>query len=324
MQVFVKGNNTNGSADGTSTASRLVVYRILRVHRWLLPATFTCGLILLIGPYGRSSLVLTLAASVTMGISAYIWGYATRALKRTHPRWPKLHHLKRTEYEKVWDALSLCHSQASEAATGSTDEASLVMTGAKCVENLTELLSITNKDEILEIGCGVGRVGSILAVRCRSWTGADISSNMLKHATARLTGLCNIKLVHLSGVGLVEIKDESFNVVYSTNVFTHLDELDRWRYIDEGYRVLRPGGRIYVDNVNLEGDAGWSLFLTDYVRSKREERPPYIPRPSTASELTTYLARAGFTAIGSHSIPPLVIAIGTKPTQGNEVRLGLG
>ncbi len=257
--------------------------------------------------------MLTLAASVTMGISAYIWGYATRALKRLHPRWPKLHHFKRTEYEKVWDALSLCHSQASEAATGFTDEASLVTTGGKCVENLIELLSITSKDEILEIGCGVGRVGSILALRCRSWTGADISSNMLKHATARLTGLCNIKLVHLSGAGLAEIKDKSFNVVYSTNVFAHLDELDRWRYIEEGYRVLRPGGRIYVDNVDLEGDAGWSVFLSDYVRSKREEHPPYIPRPSTASELTTYLARAGFLAIGSHWIPPLVIAIGTKP-----------
>ena len=193
-----------------------------------------------------------------------------------------------------------------------TDEVSLVTTGAKFAENFIELLSITDKDEILEIGCGVGRMGLILATRCRSWTGGDISSNMLKHAAARLAGLCNIKLVHLSGVGLAEIKDESFDVVYSTNVFAHLDELDRWRYIEEGYRALRPGWRIYVDNVNLEGDAGWSLFLTDYVRSKPEKHPPYMPRPSTASELTTYLRRAGFIAISSLSLPPLVIAIGVK------------
>jgi ubiquinone/menaquinone biosynthesis C-methylase UbiE len=166
--------------------------------------------------------------------------------------------------KKVWDSLSSSQVQASEAATGLTDEQLLVTAGRKCAEDLIELVEITETDEVLEIGCGVGRVDLILSTRCRSWTGADISSNMLRHAAGRLAGLSNVTLVHLSGMGLVEMRSESFDVIYSTNVFAHIDELDRWRYVEEGFRVLRPGGRIYVDNVDLEDDSGWSLFLTDY------------------------------------------------------------
>ena len=315
MRDSLRGKDAvNERLSGTSARRfRLVVFELLQGHRWILPSVFACALIFLIRACGRSSSLEVQVAAAALGISGYVWGYATRALRRTHPRWPKLLHLKRTEYEKVWDTLSTSQIQASEAAAGLTDEPSLVMAGKKCAKDLIELLTITETDEILEIGCGVGRVGLILSTCCRSWTGADISSNMLKHAAGRLAGLSNVTLVHLTGAGLQEFRSESFDVIYSTNVFAHIDELDRWRYVEEGFRVLRPGGRIYVDNVNLEEDAGWSLFVTDYVRSNLKERPPYIPRPSTASELTTYLLRAGFTSISSHSKPPVVVATGAKP-----------
>ena len=92
-----------------------------------------------------------------------------------------------------------------------------------------------------------------------------------------------------------------------------MDEVDRWRYVEEAFRVLRTGGRIYIDNTDLESDAGWASFLTDFQQFQPEERPPYRPSPSTASELITYLSRAGFGAIRSHRRPPLVIATGVKP-----------
>jgi ubiquinone/menaquinone biosynthesis C-methylase UbiE len=177
-----------------------------------------------------------------------------------------------------------------------------------------ELASLDSQDEVLEIGCGVGRIGLELAPHCRVWTGADISRNMLACASERLRELNNIKLVRLQRACLDEFPSGSFDVVYSTNMFAHLDEMDRWRYVEDGFRVLRPNGRLFIDNVDLESDAGWSTFAEGAKSSQDLERPPYEPRLSTAAELMTYALRAGFERVQSHRRPPLVIVTAIKPS----------
>jgi len=137
---------------------------------------------------------------------------------------------------------------------------------------------------------------------------------MLAHASDRLRGVNNIRLVQLQSVGLSEIAENSFDVVYTTNMFAHLDEMDRWRYVEEAFRVLRSGGRIYVDNIDLESDAGWAIFVSDATRYRSLERPPYMTRLSTAAELMAYATRAGFEQVQSHHRQPLVIVTAVKPS----------
>jgi hypothetical protein len=96
-------------------------------------------------------------------------------------------------------------------------------------------------------------------------------------------------------------------------MFAHLDEMDRWRYVEEGFRVLRPNGRLFIDNLDLESDAGWSTFAEGAKSSQDLERPPYEPRLSTAAELITYALRAGFEQVRSHRRSPLVIVTAVKP-----------
>jgi len=306
---------TDGRRDTTmKTGIRLALYRTVDEKRWILPSvcllTITATEVICASHAAAPLAILT---AVSLAASAYAWGYATRALKRIYPRWPRLKNLQRRDYAQVWNTLSLTRCQASEAAAGVTDENSLLRSGEETVQSLMEVVSLRGEDETLEIGCGVGRVGLVLARHCGSWTGADISTNMLTHARKRLSALANVRLVHLSGIGLLEFADSSFDVVYSTNVFAHLDEVDRWRYVEEAFRVLRAGGRIYIDNTDLESDAGWAIFLTDFQQFQPRDRPPYRPRPSTASELITYLSRAGFGETRLHRRPPLVIATGVKP-----------
>ena len=116
---------------------------------------------------------------------------------------------------------------------------------------------------MLEIGCGVGRVGASLAPRCARWIGADVSAEMLRHARAALAGHANVSLVHLNGVDLAGVDDASVDVAYCTGVFMHLDEWERYRYLAEAFRVLRPGGRVYVDNINLLSPEGWTHLHAD-------------------------------------------------------------
>src|SRR5262249_8155140 len=140
-----------------------------------------------------------------------------------------------------------------------------------------------------------------------------ISGNMLTYASERLHELRNVRLVKLNCVGLEGLVSNSYDLVYSTNVFSHLDELDRWRYVKDAFRVLRAGGRIFIDNVDLESDAGWPMLANDSDFSQHLERPPYVPRLSTAAELRTYAQRAGFEQVQLHRRSPLIILTAAKP-----------
>jgi len=253
---------------------------------------------------------------MSLFFSSYVWGYATQAL--THRLYPPLTDLRRRQYAQAWDLLASSREEAYAAASGQRDEAGLRHSAGNAVRNLVDLVSVNQKDDVLEIGCGVGRIGRELAPFCSTWTGADTSSNMLGYASDRLGSIGNVRLVQLHAVGLPEFEASSFDVVYMTNMLMHLDEMDRWYYVQEAYRILRAGGRIFIDNIGLESDAGWSMFANDAQRFRCLERPPYMPRFSTAAELAAYATRAGFEHVQCHHRPPLVILTSVKPRLGKE------
>jgi ubiquinone/menaquinone biosynthesis C-methylase UbiE len=203
------------------------------------------------------------------------------------------HQPARSEYKKVWSALSITDDQAKLHVIGVTDEEALRVTGQETLRFLQESVGIRKDEVVLEIGCGIGRVGKLVAPLCRKWIGCDVASNMLSLAAERLRGLPNVELKEISGYDLKGVADASIDVAYSTVVFMHLEPWDRYNYVLEGFRVLRPGGRIYVDNINLCSDGGWRVFETHRAFSPTN-RPPHMTQNSTPQEIETYLIRAGF------------------------------
>src|SRR3989440_12121665 len=108
----------------------------------------------------------------------------------------------RSEYKKVWSGLSTTEDQAKLHVIGVTEEDALRSTGEQTLKFLQESVGIRKDDVILEIGCGIGRVGKLVAPLCRKWIGCDVASNMLALAAKRLRGLHNVELKEISGYDL--------------------------------------------------------------------------------------------------------------------------
>ena len=65
----------------------------------------------------------------------------------------------RSEYKKVWSALSTTLDQAKLHVIGVTEEAALQSTAEQTLGFLQDSVGIGKEDVVLEIGCGIGRVG---------------------------------------------------------------------------------------------------------------------------------------------------------------------
>jgi SAM-dependent methyltransferase len=218
----------------------------------------------------------------------------------------------RSNYKDVWNRQAQQGDVARLAVAGHYDEAQLEATAEADIRNLRALVGVYPNDLVLEIGCGVARVGRPLSQQCRHWFGADISGEMLKHAAERLRGCDNVTLVELSTVGLPEFYDDTLDLVYCTIVFMHLLEWDRFRYVQEAFRVLRPGGRCYVDNFAPDTAHGWEVFSSG-ARYPLERRPAHISMSSTREELRFYFTKAGFIDVDVHDLPNgLIAAFGRK------------
>jgi ubiquinone/menaquinone biosynthesis C-methylase UbiE len=220
--------------------------------------------------------------------------------------------LTRSEYKKVWSALSTSEDQAKMHVIGVTEEDALQSTGEETLRFLQNSVGIGKDDVVLEIGCGIGRVGKVVAPLCRKWIGCDVASNMLSIAAERLKNIPGVELKEITGYDLSCVADASVDVVYCTVVFMHLESWDRYNYILEAFRVLRPLGRIYVDNINLCSDGGWEVFETHRAFSPAN-RPPHMTQNSTPQEIETYLTRAGFSQLRIRTDDDWIRASAIKP-----------
>jgi arsenite methyltransferase len=130
----------------------------------------------------------------------------------------------------------------------------------------------SNRARLLDIGCGAG-MDLLLAARraCASGhaVGIDMTPSMLELAkrAALKAGLwANVEVRR----GLAEelpVETESVDVVISNGVFHLLP--DKHRALREAYRVLRPGGRLYLADVVVQREL--SLAARSDVTSGRLE-----------------------------------------------------
>lgn len=104
-------------------------------------------------------------------------------------------------------------------------------------------VEVSAGDEVVEIGCGVGRLTRPLAARGRTVRAVDVSGRMLELARRHNPDLDNVTWVLGDGTSLTAVADASADVCLSHVVFQHIpDPQVTLGYVREMGRVLRPGG----------------------------------------------------------------------------------
>jgi SAM-dependent methyltransferase len=117
--------------------------------------------------------------------------------------------------------------------------------GEEAVDSILGELGVEVRpgDEIVEIGCGVGRLTRALAARAARVTAVDVSAEMLARARDMNPGLGNVRWLHGDGVSLAGVDTASADGCFSHVVFQHLPDPElTLGYVREMGRVLRPGG----------------------------------------------------------------------------------
>lgn len=206
-------------------------------------------------------------------------------------------------YKDFWNRQASSAESAISAVDGSQSEEVVQHTGRWSAAQVKAALNIGQDDDVLELGCGIGRIGRELAPLCKSWTGVDISENMIDFASQRLTGQTNVTFHKLNRTSLDMLEDNSIDKAYSIAVFCHMDKEDLYLYMQELNRVVRPGGTIFVETWNLAHPVGWRRWAYEplvWSRANHAERKDVARNQfCTAEEFQLYVTHAGFEALAN-------------------------
>lgn len=161
--------------------------------------------------------------------------------------------------------------------------------GCEFLRHFVELGGLAPDHQVLEIGCGLGRMAlpltQFLEPPLGRYTGFDVVAEGIAWAVANIAAVYdNFSFRHLDyqnalynpagtlreGRDPLPYAGASVDFVFMTSVVTHLEAANTAFYLAEAARLLRPGGRLFV-----------TAFLLDAINrdlaAAGRAQPPFDP-----------------------------------------------
>lgn len=170
-----------------------------------------------------------------------------------------------------------------------------------------EISNLPKGAAILDVGCGTGHYLKELMDRGFRVSGVEPSVNMREHAESRLP-----KGTVVGGSVLsLPFEDNSFDFVFSIEVFRYLNNEDNMQGLKEIIRVLKPGGTFLGTFLNYYALDGFNILVA--IRKLKDR---WLGKPmrfhtefETPKKLEKKLIGAGFSKIQIHgsTVAPLMV-----------------
>ena len=173
-------------------------------------------------------------------------------------------------------------------------------------QRLLECVDLPDKPNVLDIGCGTGRLLTRLATEFPNLqgTGLDFSAEMIRQARRRQPDSVRPRLIYLQGnAESLPFADGQFDAVFNTISFLHYPNPEQ--VFSEVSRVLAPGGRFYLADFAFR----WSTTPQSLKISPGGIR---FYSPQVREQLGV---RSGLGSAGHYNlIGPVLLSIFTKKT----------
>jgi len=122
-----------------------------------------------------------------------------------------------------------------------------------------------NGNDVLDFGCGNGRLLELFPDRDINYLGTDVSEKLIRIAKERYPNE-KYKFRKISGFGSLALPEDSFNSVFSVAVFHHLPSRElRLKIAKELFSTLKPGGAIVITVWNLWQKKYFKNILSNWI-----------------------------------------------------------
>jgi len=169
--------------------------------------------------------------------------------------------------------------------------------------------AVTREDRVLDLGCGIGNILIALAERIdfvHPAAGVDVSPDLIRIGQEEIAraGLQDRISLQVAPATRLPFEDGAFDVVLTSHVLKHLDDETLLASFREVARVLRPGGRFLLWEVDKSPRSAL-LFSSARLTGLP---PPFQLR--TSAEFSHSLRSTGFNRVvrvdcGFFLLPPV-------------------
>lgn len=113
---------------------------------------------------------------------------------------------------------------------------------------------LKNQD-VLELGCGSGRLARLVRAASRSYTGFDIAAGMVDAAQRRCADAEGMRFFHGDGLSVpAAAQDRQYGLVLAVAVFIHCPRTVIATNVQNAFRQLQPGGQLRLSVLAVHDD----------------------------------------------------------------------
>ncbi|MFA4930829.1 MAG: class I SAM-dependent methyltransferase [Patescibacteria group bacterium] len=138
---------------------------------------------------------------------------------------------------------------------------------------------------ILDLGCGNGRLYQILSPYSIDYLGVDISQKLIAEAKSKYP----TAQWQIDDMSQLKLPSNYYHIVFAIASFHHLpNEILRQQVVDNIFRALKPGGLFIMTNWNLYQPKYKKYFNKDHRFDKNlAENDTLIPWKNSAGQILT-------------------------------------